>query len=107
VWVKWMELRVNGEAEAITTPIGNIPLYEDLRRIFDQVLGKEYTKEQYVEQFTVRVPELIAKINRIRKVYASESGDAIKQLFVEFDAQEKRLKELQSEKGDHVSPFDI
>ncbi len=107
VWVKWMELRVNGDAETITTPIGNIPLYEDLQKIFSQVLNKEYTKDQYIEQFTIRVPELIAKINRIRKVYENESGSAIEQLFAEFDAQEKRLKELQSEKGDHVSPFDI
>jgi len=107
VWVKWMELRVNGEAEVITTPIGNIPLYEDLQKIFSQVLNKEYTKDQYIEQFTIRIPELIAKINRIRKVYESESGSAIEQLFAEFDAQEKRLKELQSEKGDHISPFDI
>ena len=102
-----MELRVNGDAETITTPISNIPLYEDLQKIFSQVLNKEYTKDQYIEQFTIRVPELIAKINRIRKVYENESGSAIEQLFAEFDAQEKRLKELQSEKGDHVSPFDI
>ncbi|RLD12040.1 MAG: phosphoenolpyruvate carboxykinase (GTP) [Chlamydiae bacterium] len=107
VWVKWMELRVNDDVDVITTPIGNIPLYEDLEKIFSEILGKTYTKEQYVEQFTIRVPELIAKINRIRKVYENETGEAIKQLFTEFDAQEQRLKELQSEKGDHVSPFDI
>jgi len=107
VWVKWMELRVNGEVEAITTPIGNIPLYEDLKKLFCQVLNREFTKEQYVEQFTIRIPELIAKIDRIRKIYENESGKAIDQLFAEFDAQEKRLKELQSEKGDYVSPYEL
>jgi len=107
VWVKWMELRVNGEVDVITTPVGKIPLYEDLAKIFKDILDKEYTKEQYIEQFTIRIPELIAKINRIRKVYETESGKAIEQLFTEFGAQEARLKELQSEKGDHVSPYDI
>ena len=107
VWVKWMELRVNGEVEAITTPVGNIPLYEDLKKLFCQVLNREFTKEQYVEQFTIRIPELIAKIDRIRKIYENESGKAIDQLFAEFDEQEKRLKELQSEKGDYVSPYEL
>ena len=107
IWVKWMELRVNGEADAITTPVGKIPVYEDLQRLFKEVLNKEYTKEDYVEQFTIRVPENLAKIERIRKVYEEEAGEVKDILFGEFDAQENRLKELQKEKGDYVSPFDL
>ena len=30
IWLKWMELRVNNEADAIDVGIGFIPKYEDL-----------------------------------------------------------------------------
>ncbi len=62
VWVKWMELRVNGEAGAIETPIGFIPEYDTLVELFKDVLGKEYAREEYEEQFKLRISECIAKI---------------------------------------------
>ncbi|MHA1911923.1 MAG: phosphoenolpyruvate carboxykinase (GTP), partial [Candidatus Kariarchaeaceae archaeon] len=34
IWVLWSELRVHGEVEAIETPIGFIPHYDDLKRLF-------------------------------------------------------------------------
>jgi len=42
VWVKWMELRVNGEVEAIRMPTGYIPRFEDLARLFKEILGKDF-----------------------------------------------------------------
>ena len=45
VWIKWMELRVHSEVKALKTPTGYIPKYEDLRRLFKEVLGKEYSKK--------------------------------------------------------------
>jgi phosphoenolpyruvate carboxykinase (GTP) len=61
VWVKWMELRVHGEVDAIKAPTGYIPLYEDLRKLFKQVRGIDYTKEDYNKQFTIRVDENMEK----------------------------------------------
>ncbi len=107
VWLKWMELRVHEDVEAITTPVGWIPRYEDLSRLFKEVMDKDYSREEYVEQFTIRIPELLAKIERMRKVYAEEAGDIQQLLFGEFDAQEERLKELRREKGDYVSPVEM
>jgi phosphoenolpyruvate carboxykinase (GTP) len=49
VWVKWMELRVNGDLDAVSTPTGLIPKYEDLVPLFQQVLNKEYVKEDYIK----------------------------------------------------------
>ncbi|MCD6372731.1 MAG: phosphoenolpyruvate carboxykinase (GTP), partial [Thermococcus sp.] len=72
VWLKWMELRVHGDVEAIETPIGYIPKYEDLKRLFKQVLNKDYSREDYEKQFTIRVPELLAKIERIEKIYREQ-----------------------------------
>jgi len=106
VWILWAELRVNGDVKAIKTPTGFIPKYEDLAKLFKSSLNAEYTQAQYVEQFTVRVQELLAKIDRIEKVYRAEPG--IPQLvFDTFDAQRKRLKEAQEKYGDNISPFDL
>ena len=63
VWIKWMELRVHNEVDALATPTGYIPKYEDLRKLFKQLLGKNYAKEDYIKQFTIRVPENLAKLN--------------------------------------------
>ena len=106
VWILWAELRVNGDVDAIKTPTGFIPKYEDLAKLFKSSLNSEYTQAQYVEQFTVRVPELLAKIDRIEKVYREEPG--IGQIvFDTFDIQRKRLKDTQEKYGDYISPFDL
>ena len=106
VWLQWMEFRVHGEVGAIETPTGRIPRYEDLRRLFRQHLDKEYPREAYAEQFTIRVPELLAKTERIEKVYASEA-EVPEELFRQLAEQNRRLEALRAKKGDHVSPFDL
>ena len=69
VWVKWMELRVNEDVRAIKTPIGYIPKYEDLQALFRKILDKDYARGDYTEQFKIRIPECIAKIERIKNIY--------------------------------------
>ncbi|MBF0216298.1 MAG: phosphoenolpyruvate carboxykinase (GTP) [Candidatus Omnitrophica bacterium] len=104
VWLKWMELRVNMNAEALKTPIGFIPEYKDLAELFKKVLGKEYKKESYDEQFTLRIPEQIAKISRIREIYHTKVFDAPHILFKTLDAQKTRLTKCRKEHGDYVKP---
>ncbi|MFH1995582.1 MAG: phosphoenolpyruvate carboxykinase (GTP) [Candidatus Omnitrophota bacterium] len=104
VWVKWMELRVNNDVEAITTPTGYIPKYEDLKRLFKDVLGKEYTEADYLEQFTLRIPEHLGKIDRITEIYTSKVADVPESLFRVLDDQKKRLEEVKAKHGDYVAP---
>lgn len=92
VWVKWMELRVNGDVEAIKTAVGYIPHYADLKKLFKEVLGKDYTEDQYKEQFTIRVKENLAKIERIKGIYA-KIKDVPEVLFKTLEAEEQRLKD--------------
>jgi phosphoenolpyruvate carboxykinase (GTP) len=106
VWVKWAELRVHGDVDVIQGPTGCLPKYEDLARLFKQVLNKEYTKDQYVEQFKLRIPANIAKIDRIEKVYR-EISDTPAEVFKSLAAQKQRLIDLQKSKGDYVSPLDL
>lgn len=104
VWFKWMELRVNSTVEAITTPTGRIPKYEDLVPLFKDVLKQEYTREEYTEQFTVRIPEHIAKIERITKVYQTQVPDTPKILFDILEAQKQRLIQAKDKLGDYITP---
>ncbi len=106
VWVKWMELRIHGEAEALDAACGLIPRYDDLQRLFQQVLGMDYTERNYVEQFTIRIPELLAKLDRMEKIYATV-GDTPKVMKDEMAAQRQRLEALRAAKGDHISPFNL
>jgi len=105
VWVKWMELRVHNEVDAIKMPTGYIPKYEDLVKLFKEVLDKDYTKEQYEEQFTLRIPERLAKKDRITKIYHTKVFDTPHSLMKALNDQKKRLAECQKKHGDYVSPF--
>ncbi len=104
VWVKWMELRVHGEVEAIKTPTGYIPKYEDLKKLFKQVLKKDYPKEDYIKQFTIRVPENIAKIDRVSKFYQENVADTPLEMFGQLYMQRQRLLEAQEKYGEYISP---
>jgi len=104
VWMLWIEQRVHDEVGALLTPTGMIPIYKDLRRLFSEALGVEYTEEQYKVQFTIRVPEQLAKIDRIQEVYRNEWGIP-EVLFVTLDEQKRRLEQARAEFGDNVSPL--
>jgi phosphoenolpyruvate carboxykinase (GTP) len=107
VWMKWMELRVHEDVDAIKTPIGYIPKYEDLTLLFRQVHGKEYQIEAYEEQFEIRIPELLAKTDRIEKKYRDDVKDTPDVFFSILGIQRQRLESLREEKGDYVLPSDL
>ncbi|NQU25999.1 MAG: phosphoenolpyruvate carboxykinase (GTP), partial [Candidatus Nealsonbacteria bacterium] len=106
VWIKWMERRVHGEVDAIDAGYGLIPKYEDLKDLFRATLDQDYSQAAYVEQFTVRIPELIAKLDRMAKVY-STIDDTPPPVTDELTAQRTRLEALRAAKGDYISPLDL
>ncbi|MFA6133922.1 MAG: phosphoenolpyruvate carboxykinase (GTP) [Phycisphaerae bacterium] len=107
VWVKWMELRAHGEVEVLTAPTGLIPKYEDLKKLFKQCLGQDYTQAQYVQQFTIRIPENLAKLDRIMRIYRQDIDDTPAVVLEVLEAQKKRLEAMRAQKGDYVSPLDL
>ena len=107
IWMLWAELRVNGDVEAIKTPTGWIPKYEDLAPLFREKLNKEYTQEDYVKQFTIRIPNLLAKYDRVEAIYKEKVDDTPQIVYDTFAAIRKRLKNMQAEKGDFISPLDL
>jgi phosphoenolpyruvate carboxykinase (GTP) len=104
VWIKWMELRVHNEVGAIKSPTGYLPKYEDLRRLFNQVLETDYRKEDYVKQFTIRIPENLTKIERVERFYKESVADTPLELFKVLNQQRERLLEAKKNFGDYISP---
>lgn len=104
IWVKWMELRVHKDVKAIKSPTGLLPLYEDLVPLFNQLLGKEYQKEDYVKQFTIRVVENLAKIERVKEFWKTKVQDTPEELFNILEEQKKRLIKAKEQFGDYISP---
>ncbi|NQT75899.1 MAG: phosphoenolpyruvate carboxykinase (GTP) [Candidatus Omnitrophica bacterium] len=104
VWLKWMEMRVNGNTDAIKTPIGYIPKYEDLRVLFKEVLARDYKIKDYKEQFKIRMSECIAKIDRIKNIYHTKVFDTPHILIKILDEQKKRLEDCRKAHGDYPEP---
>uniref|UniRef100_A0A7G9YST7 Phosphoenolpyruvate carboxykinase [GTP] n=1 Tax=Candidatus Methanophagaceae archaeon ANME-1 ERB6 TaxID=2759912 RepID=A0A7G9YST7_9EURY len=104
VWLKWMELRSHHEVEVIKTPTGLIPEYEGLKRLFKEVLDKDYVEKDYNEQFTVRITENLAKIERVMVFYRTEVPDTPEILFTILEEQRQRLKIAREKYGDYILP---
>ncbi len=108
VWVLWAEGRIHNEYEGIPTPIGNIPKFDDLQALFATVFkGKVYTKEEYIEQFSLKIDKYLEKYERMEKLFEEEPNmpEAINNELTRIKTQ---LKDLKLKHGSSViSPFDL
>jgi len=107
VWLLWAELRVRNDVKAVKTPTGLIPIYEDLAKLFKDNLKVDYSKDLYARQFTIRVPQILAKIDRIEQIYKTQVPDTPKLVYDVFSQHRSRLSELKGRYGEYVSPFDL
>ena len=104
VWLLWAEGRVHNEFEAINTPVGLIPKYEDLRTLFIRELDKDYTQDEYIQQFSLRAGKYLEKMGRMTKIFADiKMPDTFT---TEPKAQIERLKRAREKfRKDIISPF--
>ena len=105
IWLLWMEGRVHGEYDAIETPIGFIPKYEDVKQLFKQVFDRDYTKELYEKQFSIRIEKFMEKIARMEKIYQEEEDIPAVFFDIMNDQKEKLLAFREKYGKDVVSPF--
>jgi len=104
VWVLWAEGRVHHEFEAIETPVGRIPKYKDLKTLFTRELNKDYTKTEYLQQFSLRVTKYLEKMERMSKIFENIEMPAA--FSEELKAQSERLRKIRTKFGeDIISPF--
>jgi len=106
VWLKWMELRVHNDVDAAEGPTGLIPLHQDLAKLFERELGKEYPEKLYEKQFTVRVNQHLAKIERVWRIY-EQIPDTPRILFEVLREEKERLKRYRDLYGEYISPFKL
>ena len=97
VWLGWLERYVHGEVEAIETPIGMIPKYEDLKELFAGI-NKEYPKSLYDMQFALYVDNIVARIDLQTEAYGKEEN-LPPQLFEVYEEQKAGLLALKEKFG--------
>ncbi len=101
VWLAWLELRANGDVEAIETPIGYIPRYEDLQELFDEI-DKPYPKDLYDQQFAFYVDNILGRIDLQEEAYRKEKNVPPKLIEV-YEEQRAGLEALRDRYGSVVS----
>ncbi len=106
VWLAWLERLTHGEVETISTPIGNLPKYADLAKLFRELIDKDYSEALYTQQFSLYVDNIVGRIDLQTKAYG-ESPDVPKRLFEILAAQKEGLLALKGKFGAIISPAQL
>jgi len=103
VWMRIMALMHQGKVESIWTPIGRIPKYQDLKKLFKEVIDKEYEKELYTKQFSLYTDNLIKRVDMSIVEFAKEKGMP-EEFFHVLDTWRRDLAALKATIGLIVTP---
>jgi phosphoenolpyruvate carboxykinase (GTP) len=106
VWMHWFEGRVNGEFEGYKTPTGFIPKYADLKDLFKQLLGDDYSEEEYTYQFSFRCDAWIAKVERAVAFFADAASTMPEYVTKYWADQIAGFKAVKAEYGAEIKPGD-
>jgi phosphoenolpyruvate carboxykinase (GTP) len=103
VWMAWLERRAHQEMTAIDTPIGYLPKYNDLRKLFMSIIDKEYPEDLYVKQFSLYIDNIVNRIDLQTDAYSKEENIPAR-LFEVLKNQREALSELRENYGPIVAP---
>jgi phosphoenolpyruvate carboxykinase (GTP) len=103
VWLAWLERLANGDVEAIETPIGRLPKYEDLKALFQGIIDKPYPRELYDKQFSLYIENIVSRIDLQVEAYSKEENLPAK-LFDVLKMQRDGLMVLKGKFGAVVLP---
>jgi phosphoenolpyruvate carboxykinase (GTP) len=101
VWLGWLESYANGDVEALESPIGMLPKYEDLKRLFDAI-DKEYPKSLYDMQFSLYVDNIVSRIDMQTEAYGKEENIPPR-LFAIYEKQKTELLSLKEKFGSVIA----
>ena len=99
VWLSWLERYAHDEIGYLSTPIGNLPLYEDLKALFQKIIYKAYARGIYTKQFSLYVDHIIQRIELQQEAYTKEKNIPL----ILFDILARQKKELSALKEVHGS----
>jgi phosphoenolpyruvate carboxykinase (GTP) len=103
VWLAWLERYAHNEVGYLSTPIGNLPCYNDLAELFEQIIDKGYPRSLYDMQFALYTVKIIQRIELQQKAYTNEEHLPEK-LFKILAAQKSGLLDLKEKVGDVIMP---
>ena len=103
VWMAWLGRRAHGEVEVLKAPIGFLPKYDDLKGLFEKVIGKDYPEDLYVKQFSLYIDNIVARIDMQIGAYSREEN-LPDRLFEILKQQRKELMALKAAYGSVVTP---
>ena len=89
--------------DAIETPIGFIPRYEDLKALFETLIHKPYPKDLYDRQFSLYVDNILARNDLQTTAYGKEENIP-RLLFDVLREQRDGLIALKTKYGPIVTP---
>jgi phosphoenolpyruvate carboxykinase (GTP) len=102
-WMAWLERRAHQEVDALETPIGYLPKYEDLKRLFKDRIDKEYPEDLYTKQFSLYIDNIVARIDLQAEAYGKEQHIPAR-LFDILKRQRAELTALKEKYGPIVTP---
>jgi phosphoenolpyruvate carboxykinase (GTP) len=103
VWLGWLERRAHDEVDAIETPIGFLPRFEELKQLFEGLIGKAYSKDLYDSQFSLYADNILARLDLQEKAYGKEDNIPQK-LFDVLEEQRQGLVALKAKFGAVIAP---
>jgi phosphoenolpyruvate carboxykinase (GTP) len=103
VWLAWLERKANKDVACIETPIGELPLYDDLKALFKSIIDKAYSKELYEQHFSLYIDNIISRIDLQIEAFGRETGIP-ERLFTILRKQREELLQLRQAHGPVVSP---
>lgn len=106
VWLAWLERRAHNDVDAISTPVGYLPKYRDLKDLFQSIIEKPYPEDLYNKQFSLYLDNIIARTDLQIEAYRKEAR-VPEQFFTLLDEQRKELKALQAVYGSVATPSQL
>lgn len=73
-WLAWLERWAHKDVEAIRTPIGMLPKYDDLKKLFKERINKDYPEDLYNKQFSLYIDNIVARIDLQISAYQKEEN---------------------------------
>jgi len=103
VWLAWLERKAYKDVASIDTPIGELPLFDDLKSLFKSIIDKTYPKGLYNQQFSLYIDNIVSRIDLQLDAYNKEERIP-ENLFTILRKQHKELLLLKETYGPVVSP---
>jgi phosphoenolpyruvate carboxykinase (GTP) len=103
VWLTWLGRRAHNRVDAILTPIGYIPKYDDLKDLFAKLIQKDYSADLYNKQFSLYIDHILARIDLQIAAYGKEKNIPDR-LFEILNEQKDGLTALKEKFGTIVLP---